>query len=48
MFRGVRGLLLLSENWVSYIRVTKWYRDGFSLGETKNEFVTYVVRTEKG
>ena len=23
MFRGVRGLLLLGENWVSYERVTK-------------------------
>ena len=33
---------------VSYGRVTKWYGDDFALGETKNEFVTYVARTEKG
>lgn len=47
MFRDIRGLLFLCENWVSYERVTKWYRDDFALGETKNEFVTYVARTEK-
>lgn len=48
MFRGVRGLPLFGENGVSYERVTKWYRDDFALGETKNQFVTYVARTEKG
>lgn len=48
MFRVVRGLPLFGENGVSYERVTKWYRDDFALGETKNQFVSYVARTEKG
>ena len=46
MFRGVRGLPLFGENGVSYERVTKWYRDDFALGKTKNSVVTYVARTE--